>query len=63
MAVVLGCAVGLTSFVYLLRFPPTLSSADESYMLYGAKRVPQGQAVRRDFFDFVTRSARCSRSA
>jgi hypothetical protein len=54
MAVVLGCAVGLTSFVYLLRFPPTLSSADESYMLYGAKRVLQGQAVYRDFFDFVT---------
>jgi hypothetical protein len=54
MAVVLGCAVGLTSFVYLLRFPPTLSGADESYMLYGAKRVLQGQAVYRDFFDFVT---------
>jgi hypothetical protein len=54
MAVVLGCAVGLTSFVYLLQFPPTLSAADESYMLYGAKRVLQGQAVYRDFFDFVT---------
>jgi hypothetical protein len=54
MGVALGWVLGLTSFVYLLRFPPTLSSADESYMLYGAKRVLQGQAIYRDFFDFVT---------
>jgi hypothetical protein len=54
MTILLGCALGLLSFAYLLRFPPTLSSADESYLLYGAKRVLHGQAIYRDFFDFVT---------
>ncbi|HTD58416.1 MAG TPA: hypothetical protein VK672_05930 [Solirubrobacteraceae bacterium] len=51
---VVGWALGLACFVYLLTLPPTLGSADESYLLYGAKRVLQGQALYRDFFDFVT---------
>ena len=41
-------------FVYLLTFPPTLNGADESFILYGAKRVLQGQALYRDFFEFLT---------
>lgn len=49
-----GWVLGLVCFVYLLSFPPTLSSLDESYLLYGAKRVFEGQALYRDFFDFVT---------
>jgi len=49
-----GWVLGLVSFVYLLTFPPTLSSLDESYLLYGAKRVFEGQALYHDFFDFVT---------
>ncbi len=49
-----GWALGLACFAYLLTLPPTLQSADESYILYGAKRVLQGQALYRDFWDFLT---------
>ena len=53
----MGWALGLACFVYLIGLPPTLNSADESFTLYAAKRVYQGQAVYRDFFDFVTPGA------
>jgi 4-amino-4-deoxy-L-arabinose transferase-like glycosyltransferase len=49
-----GLAVGAVSFAYLLALPPTLNSADESFLLYGAKRILQGHALYRDFFDFIT---------
>ncbi len=52
--VVLGWALGVAGFAYLLALPPTLHKADESYLLYGAKRIVQGQALYRDFFDFLT---------
>jgi len=48
-----GLAVGALSVAYLLALPPTLNPADESFLLYGAKRILQGQALYRDFFDFV----------
>jgi len=51
---VVGWLLGLACFAYLLAMPPTLNGADESFTLYGAKRVWQGQAVYHDFFDFVT---------
>jgi hypothetical protein len=51
--VVVGLVLGLACFGYLLALPPTLNGADESFTLYGAKRVLQGQAVYRDFFDFI----------
>jgi hypothetical protein len=50
----LGVALGLAAFAYLLAWPPTLNPADESFLLYGAKRVWQGQALYHDFFDFLT---------
>ena len=50
----LGIALGVGALVYQLAFPPTLNFADESFTLYGAKRVLQGQAPYRDFFDFIT---------
>jgi len=53
-AIVFGWLIGLACFVYLLALPPTLNSADESFILYGAKRVYQGQALYHDFFDFLT---------
>ena len=53
-SILLGWTVGLVSFVYLLALPPTLNIADESFTLYGAKRVYQGQALYHDFFDFLT---------
>lgn len=51
---VVGWLLGLGCFAYLLALPPTLNGADESFTLYGAKRVWQGQAVYHDFFDFIT---------
>src|SRR5262245_66226412 len=53
-AIVVGWVLGLACFAYLLALPPTLNTADESFILYGAKRVYQGQALYRDFFDFLT---------
>ena len=51
---VTGWLLGAACTAYLLAQPPTLNSADESFILYGAKRVWQGQAVYRDFFEFIT---------
>jgi len=51
---VVGWLLGLVCFLYLLALPPTLNGADESFILYGAKRVLQGQALYRDFFAFLT---------
>lgn len=53
-ATLLGWGVGAVATAYLLAYPPTLNPADESFALYGAKRVWQGQALYRDFFDFQT---------
>jgi hypothetical protein len=50
----LGWGVALACFVYLLLLPPTLNPADESFALYGAKRVLEGDVPYRDFFDFQT---------
>jgi hypothetical protein len=52
--IIVGWLLGLACFAYLLAQPPTLNGADESFILYGAKRVLQGQAVYHDFFDFIT---------
>jgi hypothetical protein len=52
--VLVGWALGLACFVYLMKLPPTLNPADESFVLYEAKRVYQGQAPYREFFDFLT---------
>jgi hypothetical protein len=49
-----GAAVGLATLCYLCALPPTLNPADESFILYGAKRVLEGQALYRDFFEFLT---------
>lgn len=46
--------LGIAVFAYLLAFPPTLNQSDESLFLYGAKRILQGQALYRDFFEFIT---------
>src|SRR5262245_64262176 len=56
-AIVVGWVLGLACFAYLLALPPTLNIADESFILYEAKRVWQGQALYRDFFDFLTPGA------
>jgi len=53
-AVLLPLLVAVGVFAYQLAFPPSLGVADETYTLYGAKRVLEGQAPYRDFFDFIT---------
>lgn len=50
---VLGAALALGAFAYLMAYPPVLGGADESYILYEAKRLWEGDAPYRDFFDFI----------
>jgi hypothetical protein len=40
--------------VYLLCLPRWLDLADESFLLYEAKRIRDGEVMYRDFFQFVT---------
>jgi hypothetical protein len=49
----LGAALPLGAFAYLMAYPPTLGPSDESYILYEAKRLWEGDVLYRDFFDFV----------
>jgi hypothetical protein len=50
----LGWLLGAAVCGYLLAFPRVLGRSDESVVLYGAKRVLQGQALYKDFFEFIT---------
>src|SRR5262245_45030194 len=36
-----------------MAFPPVLDLSDESYVLYESKRLWEGDAPYRDFFDFI----------
>jgi hypothetical protein len=49
----LGAALALGAVVYLVAYPPALGGADESYILYEAKRLWNGDVPYRDFFDFI----------
>jgi hypothetical protein len=49
----LGAALALAAFVYLVAYPPDIGGADESYILYEAKRLWNGDVPYRDFFDFI----------
>ena len=42
------------SLAYLLTYPLAIGRADESHLLYGAKRVLAGQVIYRDFFEGIT---------
>ncbi len=42
------------SFAYLLTFPLAIGGADESHLLYGAKRILDGEVIYRDFFEIIT---------
>lgn len=43
--------------VYLASLPWNLGAADESFFLYEAKRIREGEVMYRDFFQFVTPGA------
>jgi hypothetical protein len=47
-------AVFLVSFAYFVAYPLTLGHPDENHLLYGAKRVLQGQVIYRDFVEIIT---------
>src|SRR5215475_6389061 len=49
----LGAALALAAFAYLVAYPPNIGGADESYLLYEAKRPWNGDVPYRDFFDFI----------
>jgi hypothetical protein len=46
--------VAAFSFAYLLTLPLAIGKADESHLLYGAKRVLEGEVIYRDFFEILT---------
>jgi hypothetical protein len=46
--------VAALSFGYLVSFPLAIGRADESHLLYAAKRVLDGEAPYKDFFESVT---------
>jgi hypothetical protein len=54
---VIGWALGLATFAYLMAFPPHINEADESFILYGAKRILNGEALYRDIFEFLAPGA------
>jgi len=43
-----------TSFAYLLAYPLAIGRADESHLLYGARRILDGEVIYRDFFEILT---------
>ena len=53
LAVLLFAAI----VAYLVSLPRTLGRADESFFLYEAKRIVDGDVIYRDFFQFVTPGA------
>jgi hypothetical protein len=42
------------SFAYLFTFPLAIGGADESHLLYGARRILAGEVIYRDFFEIIT---------
>ncbi len=42
------------SFAYFLTFPLAIGGADESHLLYGARRILNGEVIYRDFFEILT---------
>jgi hypothetical protein len=52
LAVVL--ALALVTIGFLLAWPRKLGNSDESYFLYQAKRLSEGEVMYRDVFDFIT---------
>lgn len=49
-------AIGVfgTTVAYIVHLPRSLGLADESFFLYEAKRIRDGEVMYRDFFQFVT---------
>jgi len=50
----IGAAIFAATVVYLAAFPRDLGMADESYFLYEAARIRNGEVMYRDIFNFTT---------
>jgi len=50
---VIVAVLALVTVGYLLAWPRRLGTADESYFLYEAKRLSEGDVMYRDVFDFI----------
>jgi len=46
--------IAVVAFGYLISYPLVIGRADESHLLYGARRVLEGQVIYRDFFETIT---------
>jgi hypothetical protein len=46
--------VAALSFAYFLTYPLAIGKADESHLLYGAKRILEGEVIYKDFFEILT---------
>src|SRR5207248_11444037 len=46
--------IAALAFAYLVAYPLVSGRADESHLLYGARRVLEGQVIYRDFFETIT---------
>jgi hypothetical protein len=42
------------AFAYFLAYPLAIGRADESHLLYGAKRILGGEVIYKDFFEILT---------
>src|SRR5690348_11137587 len=46
--------IAALAFAYLVAYPLVIGRADESHLLYGARRILEGQVIYRDFFESIT---------
>src|SRR5205823_11304496 len=46
--------IAVVAFSYLISYPLVIGRADESHLLYGARRILEGQVIYRDFFESIT---------
>jgi hypothetical protein len=46
--------VAALSFAYFLTYPLAIGKADESHLLYGAKRILEGEVIYKDFFEILS---------
>jgi len=57
----LALLIFAAAWAYLASLPRYLGGADESYFLYEAKRIRDGEVMYRDFFQFTTPLAESAR--
>src|SRR5207248_11297744 len=46
--------IAALAFAYLVAYPLDIGRPDESHLLYGARRILEGQVIYRDFVESIT---------